>query len=126
MPSMGSRATSSRNDTGTSNRKPGPKTKAIRKRRGALVQARWKVDNFESCKIYPLWSTGKSCVLKMNNTRKRLLTVSAFPTLRENYDYVVALASTLDAGSNPAFVQERAALQKKAVVEDAKKAAGCK
>lgn len=110
---MGSKATLSSRGTGTSNRKPGSKTKPIRKRTGAQIQARWKVGSFESCKIYPLWSTGKSCVLKLNNTRKRLLTVSIFPTLRENYDYVFALASELDAGSDPARVVERAADLKK-------------
>jgi hypothetical protein len=79
------------------------------KRRSVPVGSRWVVTRFETCSIVPRWASGKTCVLKLKSTGKQLLSVSCFPTLRQNYDYVVALATDLDAGKDEAEVVDRCA-----------------
>ena len=87
----------------------------VNKRRSVPVASRWIVTRFETCSIVPRWASGKTCVLKLKSTGKQLLSVSCFPTLRSNYDFVVALAADLDAGKDQAEVVARCADMKGAV-----------
>lgn len=83
-----------------------PKAK---KKKSVPIGSRWVVTRFETCSIVPRWASGKTCVLMLKSTGKQLLSVSCFPTLRQNYDYVVALATDLDAGKDEAEVVDRCA-----------------
>ena len=85
------------------------------KRRSVPIGSRWVVNRFETCSIVCKWASGKTCVLKLKSTGKQLLSVSCFPTLRSNYDFVVALAADLDAGKDQAEVVARCADMKGAV-----------
>ena len=116
--------TSSRSTSGRRGKEPakGPLASAgskavpkAKKKKSFPVGSRWVVKRFETCRIVARWASGKTCVLMLKSTGKQLLSVSCFPTLRMNYDFVVALATDLDAGKDEAEVVDRCADMKASV-----------